>query len=211
MPWLMATIYDRIMRRSEALCLNQWRADLLHDLRGAVLEVGAGTGVNLAHYPPTVSRLVLVEPDRHMRQRLELRCRSTGLSDVEIWPDPLEELRVPPASFDAVVATLVLCSVPDLPTTLQQIVDLLRPGGRLVFLEHVAAEGNPRRLRWQGRLEPLWRRVAGNCHLTRRTEGAILRTGLLMERIERASIRKAPPFVRPSIRGIARKPGPEAA
>jgi SAM-dependent methyltransferase len=206
MSWLMAAVYDRVMQGSEQSCLDRWRADLLRTVTGDVVEIGPGTGANLSHYPTTVSRLVLLEPDAAMRQRLRARCEGMRLNSVEIVPLPIEPLPDGLGSFDAVVATLVLCSVPDLAATLASVFGVLRPGGRLFFLEHVAATGHPRRLAWQRRLEPLWQRVAGNCHLTRQTEAAILGAGFVIERIERASIRKAPPFVRPSIRGIARKP-----
>lgn len=211
MSWLLAAIYDRLMRASEEACLTQWRAELLQDLHGEVLEVGAGTGVNLPHYPKAVSRLVVSEPDRHMRRRLQARCDSSGLNQVEVSDASLERLSMTPASFDAVVSTLVLCSVPDLHAALAEVFRVLRPGGRFVFLEHVAAAGDPRRLKWQHRLEPVWKRLAANCHLTRRTEEAIGTAGFEIERIQRASIRKALPLVRPSIRGVARRPSPRAA
>lgn len=78
---------------------------------------------------------------------------------------------------DSVVSMLVLCSVPDLQTVLAEIFRVLKPGGLFLFLEHVAADQNPMRLKWQGRVEPVWKRVAGNCHLTRKTEQAILASG----------------------------------
>lgn len=206
MPWLLATLYDRFMQRTEAAVLGAWRAELLRDLSGDVLEIGAGTGANLVHYPPAVGRLVLMEPDRHMRRRLEARCRTLRRSNVEIVAGPLEDLLAAGASFDAVAASLVFCSVPDLPHTLRVTRDLLRPGGRLLFMEHVAAPPDTGTFTWQRRLEPLWRRVAGNCHLTRRTEEAIRDAGFQIERIERESLAQAPAIVRSSIRGIARKP-----
>jgi hypothetical protein len=83
---------------------------------------------------------------------------------------------------------------------------VLKPRGRLLFLEHVAADGRPGRLKWQQRIEPVWKHLMGNCHLTRRTETAIAEAGFKIERIQRESIRKALPIVRPSIRGLARKP-----
>jgi SAM-dependent methyltransferase len=125
---------------------------------------------------------------------------------VEIVASPLEDIRPTGPPFDAVVASLVFCSVPDLPHTLQLIKGLLRPGGRLVFLEHVAAGENTAAFRWQRLLEPLWRRATGNCHLTRRTEEAILNAGFLIERIEREELERAPGVLRRTIRGIARTP-----
>jgi ubiquinone/menaquinone biosynthesis C-methylase UbiE len=202
----MASVYDWVLHSSEAAGLARWRAELLSDLEGDVLEVGAGTGANLPYYGPRVARLVLVEPDPYMRRRLEKAVRQSGLVRVEISDASLGALPMASATFDVVVSTLVLCSVSDQPTALADVYRVLRPGGCFVFLEHVAADMNPSRLKWQRRAEPLWRRVAGNCHLTRRTEDAIVAAGFTMERIQRESIRKAMPLVRPSIRGVARKP-----
>jgi ubiquinone/menaquinone biosynthesis C-methylase UbiE len=206
MSWLVAAVYDRWMRAVEAACLFQWRAELLRDLEGVVLEVGVGTGASLPHYPKTVKRLVLAEPDQHMRRRLQVRCGFSNVPQAEISEASLPDLPIPDASFDAVVSMLVLCSVADLDAALAEVFRVLKPGGRFLFLEHVAADHNPTRLKWQRRVEPVWKRVAGNCHLTRRTEKAILAAGFQIERIERESMRKAMPLARPSIRGAARKP-----
>jgi len=206
MSWLMAAIYDRFMRGSEEACLGQWRGELLQGLTGEVLEVGAGTGVSVPHYPKSVTRLVLSEPDPHMRRRLQARRGSSGGPRVEISDASIEALPMAPASFDTVTASLVLCSVPALHPALAEIFRVLRPGGRFVFLEHVAADRNPKRLKWQQRIEPVWKRLAGNCHLTRRTEEAIIAAGFEIEWIRRESIRKAMPLARPSIRGVARRP-----
>jgi ubiquinone/menaquinone biosynthesis C-methylase UbiE len=205
MSWLMAAVYDRFMRGSEEACLAQWRAELLRDLSGAVLEVGAGTGVTLPHYPKSVARLVLSEPDAHMRRKLEKKVDAAALRNVEISRAPLDAMPFRPGEFDAVVCSLVLCSVPEQAAALAAIARVLKPGGRLAFLEHVAADGRPGRLKWQRRIEPVWKHLMGNCHLTRRTEAAIAAAGFQIERIQRESIRKALPIVRPSIRGIARK------
>jgi ubiquinone/menaquinone biosynthesis C-methylase UbiE len=200
--WFLPAIYDTITRASEEACLAAWRSDLLGGLSGDVLEIGAGTGANTAHYPASVKRLVLTEPDPGMFTKLERRAR--GIAAV-LRQAPSDELPFDDASFDAVVCTLVLCSVPDPAGSLREIRRVLRPGGRLVFLEHVAAD-DPRRLAWQRRIEPLWKRVMGNCHLTRRTEQAILDAGFALERVDRASVPKAAPIVRATVRGIARKP-----
>jgi ubiquinone/menaquinone biosynthesis C-methylase UbiE len=205
MSWLMAAVYDRFMRRSEEACLAQWRAELLRDLSGAVLEVGAGTGVTLPYYPRSIARLVLCEPDAHMRRKLKKKADAPALRNIEISDASLDSLPFKAGEFDAVACSLVLCSVPDQPAALAEIARVLKPGGRLVFLEHVAADGRPERLKWQRRIEPVWKHLMGNCHLTRRTEAAIAAAGFEIERIQRESIRKALPIVRPSIRGIARK------
>ncbi|MHB8219090.1 MAG: class I SAM-dependent methyltransferase [Acidimicrobiales bacterium] len=199
----VAALYDRFMRGVEEACLRQWRTELLADLDGRVLEVGAGTGVNLDLYPSTVTELVLTEPDRHMRGRLVAEAGRRGATVLEA---PAERLPFADCSFDAVVSTLVLCSVHDPDAALASIHRVLRPGGHLVFIEHVAAVDRPTRLAWQRRFEPGWRLVAGNCHLTRRTEEAIVTSGFVLDRITRESMRKAPGVVRPTIRGIARKP-----
>ena len=199
----MAAIYDGMMRGSEEACLGQWRAELLRELSGAVLEIGAGTGATLSLYPKAVTRLVMCEPDPHMRRKLAAKLGTAA--HVEISPFSIQDLSFKEKSFDAVVSSLVLCSVPDQAAALAQIRRVLKRGGRLVFLEHVLAEGKPNRLKWQRRIEPVWKHLMGNCHLTRRTEAAIEAAGFRIERIQRESMRKALPVCRPSIRGIARK------
>ncbi len=195
----MAAIYDWFMRDLERACGDAWRRELLTDVGGDVLEIGAGTGRNLDHYRfDRVNRLVLAEPDLHMRRKLEARVPR----DVELIPSAAEQVDAPDASFDVVVATLVLCSVTDVPRVLSEARRVLRPGGRLVFLEHVLAPDASRQ-NWQRRVEPLWRRIAGNCHLTRDTEASIRSAGFTIDRITRESARKAMPIVRPTIRGIA--------
>jgi len=204
---LIASVYDRLIQASEVACLRMWRAELLGGLTGRVLEVGAGTGLNVAYYPRALARLVLSEPDRHMRSKLAQRARAEHWERAEILDAGLERLSLPDDEFDAVVGTLVLCSVPRLGQALAEIRRVLRPGGRFVFLEHVAAEDRSRRLKWQRRLEPVWRRLAGNCHLSRRTAAAIEAAGFRIADIKRESMRKAWPLVRPTIRGVAVKPG----
>ena len=200
MSWLMAAVYDGMMRGSEEACLAGWRKELLADLSGAVLEIGAGTGSTLGLYPKAVTRLVMCEPDPHMRKKLKTKVPA----GVEVAAYSIEELPFQNA-FDAVVCSLVLCSVRDQKAALAQIRKVLKPGGRLVFLEHVAAEGKPNRLKWQRRIEPVWKHLMGNCHLTRRTEAEIQAAGFAIEKIQRESMRKALPVCRPSIRGVARR------
>lgn len=207
----MAAIYDRFMQASEQACLASWRAQLLGRAQGRVLEIGAGTGANLEHYPTGLEELVLLEPDRHMRDKLGRRVDALGgrrrpAREINIRGWAAEQLAVEDDTFDAVVATLVLCSVGDLRRTLGEIHRVLRPGGQLLFLEHVAAGRHTSRLAWQRRVEPMWKHVAGNCHLTRETAAAIEQAGFVLEQVARESMRKALPIVRPTIRGVAVKP-----
>jgi len=202
---LIAAIYDRLTEASERACLQQWRAELLRDLTGRVLEVGTGTGRNIPFYPAALDRLVLTEPDPHMRRKLSEKIRTRASSRAELLDASLEDLPFLSESFDAVVATLVLCSVPHPDRALQEIHRVLKPDGRFIFLEHVAAEDRPRRLKWQRRVEPLWKRISGGCHLTRRTADAIAAAGFALADVRRESMRKAWPLVRPTIRGVARK------
>jgi ubiquinone/menaquinone biosynthesis C-methylase UbiE len=206
----MAKVYDRQLRAMEDGGLRRWRAELLADLDGDVLEIGAGTGLNVDHYPGTVSRLVLSEPDKHMRIQLEERVHeveAAGMApaEVQVVDASASDLPYPDASFDAVVSTLVLCSVPDQPAALAEVERVLKPGGRFVVIEHVAAVDKPRRLRWQRRVEPIWKRVAGNCHLTR-TTGLALAERFEVAELTNESMRKASPIVRTSVRGVVTKP-----
>jgi ubiquinone/menaquinone biosynthesis C-methylase UbiE len=204
MSWL-ATIYDPFMRSAEEACLAQWRVDLLAHAEGDVLEIGAGTGANLPLYPPGIRSLQLTEPDADMLARLRRRMSDAPVPQVQAREAAVDALPFADASFDTVVSTLVLCSVPDVGRALAEVRRVLRPGGRLLFLEHVAADDRPARLAWQHRLEPIWTRISGNCHLTRRTGELIRQAGFVVEQETRESVRKALPIVRPSIRGVARR------
>src|SRR5258708_37285035 len=133
----MAAIYDGMMRGSEEACLGQWRAELLRELSGAVLEIGAGTGATLSLYPKTVTRLVMCEPDPHMRRKLE--AKRGAAAGVEISRASIQDLAFEENSFDAVVSSLVLCAVRDPQAALPQVRRVLKPGGQPGFLEPVAA------------------------------------------------------------------------
>ena len=207
MSFLMALFYDCAMTGVEEACLREWRAELLGQVEGRVLEIGAGTGATIDLYPPAVQRLVLSEPDPHMRKRLERHVGQRGRGNIDVIAGSAERIEAADESFDYAVSTLVCCSVGDLHASLDEIRRVLKPGGGLVFLEHVAAAPGTSRRRWQNWLTPVWRRLMGNCHLNRETERAIVDCGFEIRRIARESMRKAPPFARPTIRGIAVKPG----
>ncbi len=207
MSRIISGLYDLVLGPSERAGLASWRAELLSGLEGKVLEVGAGTGLNLAHYPETVERLVLAEPDPHMRNKLEKRVetRPRRCGDTSVIDAGAEYLPFPDERFDAVVATLVLCSVEDPDAAASEIHRVLKPGGRLVFIEHVGGR-EPRIARRQRRIEPVWKRVAANCHLTRDTAATLEASGLRLDGVVEASLPRATSWARPAIRGHAVKP-----
>jgi len=203
--WGIASLYDRIMSRAERACLGQWRQELLFPLRGRVLEIGAGTGINLAYYPPSVTSLILAEPDRNMRRRLAGRLLDQTRR-VEVIAATAEQLPFPDNSFDAIVSTLVYCSVQSPAASLKEAWRVLAPGGKLALIEHVGAIDNAVLCRWQRRVEPFWKRCAGNCHLTRDTLASLRSAGFACEAIRRDTLHGAIWLVEPIIRGIAEKP-----
>lgn len=178
MSRLFASLYDRLNASHEAEVMGPRRERLLAAASGTVLEIGTGTGTNLAYYRPE-DRHILTEPDRHMRRRLRERPELADL-DAEVVDAPAEQLPVADHSVDAVVATLVLCSVEDTATALAEIRRVLRPDGRLLFLEHVRSH-EPSVARWQDRLTPVSRRLAQGCHLNRDTVGALRSAGFSPE------------------------------
>ncbi len=205
MSFLSAFFYDRIMADTEAACLQQWRISLLKDIHGQVLEIGAGTGANVEFYPKTNIQLTLSEPDKNMRKQLTTKILNNELHYIAVSDSPAEDIQSEDETFDFVVASLVCCSVKNLEAALSEIKRVLKIGGCLIFMEHVAANKGSSRRRWQNWLNPFWRKLAGNCHLNRETEQAILDAGFKLQSIKRESMRKAMPLVRPTIRGVAIK------
>lgn len=204
MSWIFAPLYDRIMAGTEEACLRAWRTDLLQQARGNVLEIGAGTGANIDLYPATVQSVTFCEPDPGMRHQLEAKLAATSRAfDTPIVDAPGESLPFGDATFDTLVSTLVLCTVGDVDATLRELRRVARHDATLIFLEHVAAEDGSVRRFAQRAAEPLWKRVAGNCHLTRDTAHQI-GEHFEIEQLTAASMRKAFALVRPTVRGLAR-------
>jgi ubiquinone/menaquinone biosynthesis C-methylase UbiE len=193
-----AAIYDRISSGSERAGLSKDRHELLAQAVGATIEIGAGTGANLAHFSPAVTRLCLVEPDPNMRKRL--RRRASGRDDVEIVAAPAEVLPFPDGSFDTAVVTFALCSVTDLGGALAEIARVLRPGGRLLFLEHVR-DTDPQVARKQDHPGFLYSWVG--CHPNRDTLTAISRAPFEVTTVRHGEVPKAPRVERPMIVGVA--------
>ncbi len=191
------------MRSSEEAGLSALRAGVVSQAHGRVIELGAGTGLNLEHYAPDAD-LVLTEPEEPMARRLEDRVRSLG-RDAEVIRAPGETLPCPDGSFDAAVATLMLCTVPDPDRTLAEVRRVLRPGAPLLFLEHVRAS-DPAVARRQDRWDPLWRRVAYGCRCNRDTLATIERAGFEIVDVRDDRLPKAASIVRPIVIGRALAP-----
>lgn len=192
-----SAFYDRSLEATEEAGLRAMRAGLLTEARGRTVELGAGTGANVGLYPEGVD-LLLTEPDPHMVKRL----REKAGAGAEVAQAPAERLPVGDGEADIVVATLVLCTIPDPAAALAEAARVLRPGGKLLFLEHVRAQ-EPGLARWQDRLERPWRFLGDGCHCNRDTVRTIADSPLRLDRADRSQLPKAPPIVRPLVSGSA--------
>jgi ubiquinone/menaquinone biosynthesis C-methylase UbiE len=177
---VFAAVYDRLGGAMERSWMGGRRSRLLAGARGAVLEIGGGTGANLPHYR-NVERVTVSEPDPFMRKRLRPKLEAARVP-AEVSEAGAEALPFPDGSFDTVVSTHVLCTIVDQGAALGEIRRVLRPGGRLLFIEHVRAEGS--NARWQDRIEPLWGRLFGGCHPNRDTVAAMEEAGFEIEALE---------------------------
>jgi ubiquinone/menaquinone biosynthesis C-methylase UbiE len=195
-----AAIYEPFLRLGERRGMRDRRRELLTGATGRVLEIGAGTGLNLEHYPGEVEELVLAEPDGSMADRLEARL--AGSSHVRVVRMPAESLPFEDASFDTVVSTLVLCTVTDPQAALAEVRRVLAPGGKLLFWEHVRAD-SPRLARWQDRLAGPWAGFASGCQCNRPTVETIA-AELDLVSTETARWRGMPAIVKPLVTGEAR-------
>jgi ubiquinone/menaquinone biosynthesis C-methylase UbiE len=199
---VFAALYDPIMRRGEKRSIGRRRHELLSSARGRTLEIGAGTGANIPHYPDGLQDLLLAEPFEPMRRQLERKLRESGRSahtlDASAQALPLEK-----ESIDTVVSTLVLCTVdfPDL--ALAEIARVLRPDGQFLFIEHVRSH-SPRVARWQDRLETPWRHFGAGCRCNRDTIASITAAGFSTEH-EDGHWKGVPPIVAPLVVGRAVK------
>jgi ubiquinone/menaquinone biosynthesis C-methylase UbiE len=196
-----AAVYDRAVKGTEEAGLREMRRELLAGASGRTIDLGAGTGVNVDLFPGAVTELVLAEPDPHMLKKLRPKLAESGVV-AEVVEAPAERLPFEDSSFDTAVFTLVLCTVPDPAAALAEAARVLRPGGRMLFIEHVRAE-DAGLARWQDRLERPWRFLGDGCHCNRDTVATIEVSPLSLERVERDRMPKAPPLVRPLVRGRA--------
>ncbi len=212
-PWglnerLFAFYYPRLVARAEDAGQRETRRELVSQAAGRTLELGAGSGLNLPHYTEAVTELTLTEPSEHMLVHLreQLRSAAPAVRKCELVQCGAEQLPFPEASFDTVVATYVLCSVPDPGDALDEVARVLSPGGRYLFLEHVhAGEGT-----WLGRTQDLLelphRYLAAGCHPNRRTEALLNRSPLQVQQLTHGSQPQSIPTVKPTILGSAGRP-----
>jgi SAM-dependent methyltransferase len=199
---VFARVYARVGHLMDAE-IGDHRRRLLAGLTGRVLEVGAGNGLNFPHYPATVAEVLAVEPEPYLR-RLALAAASQAPVPIRVMAGTAEALPAPDGAVDAVVASLVLCTVADLERALAETRRVLRPGGMLRFYEHVRAT-DPRLARWQDRLERPWGWLVGGCHPNRDTVAAITAAGLGLVQLDRFDLPAMPPLARPHVLGVAER------
>jgi SAM-dependent methyltransferase len=205
---LVAGGYDRLFDRVDPLGGADHRRRLVEHAAGEVLEIGAGTGRNLPLYRHA-TRVLALEPGPGMRARAHQAARGAQMP-VEILDGRAEALPFPDATFDTVVASLVLCTVRDPARALAEARRVLRPGGTLRFYQHVRAE-DPRLARWQDRLERPWGWLAQGCHPNRDIVAAITAAGFHLLELDRFDFQCMPPLVRPHVLGVAARPTQPAA
>lgn len=205
---LFARVYQWTSAKAEEAGQAEHRREMLAGLRGRVLELGAGNGLNFEHYPSAVSEVVAVEPEAYLRER-GTQAAGQAPVPVQVVDGLAGRLPFEDASFDAGVASLVLCTVPDVDGALAELRRVIRPGGELRFYEHVLAR-EPKLARVQRALtrSGAWPLVAGGCHADRDTAAAIERAGFEIESCRRFRF-VATPLVAPAaprIVGIAKRP-----
>jgi SAM-dependent methyltransferase len=205
---LFALWYPYVCGLSENAGQRETRQALVGEAQDRTLEIGAGSGLNLPHYTHRVSELVVTEPSPHMLGHLRsaLESEPTPVGSWELVRAGAEELPFEDASFDTVVGTYVVCSIPNPERALAELARVLRPGGRYLYLEHVHAGDGTLLGRVQDLVELPHRYIAAGCHPNRRTERLLDDSPLEVERMEHSSMPRSFPTVRPTILGSAIRP-----
>lgn len=194
-----AALYDSLSKGDEQGAMGRRRDELLDGVEGDIVEIGAGTGANFSHYAPN-ARVVAFEPDPFMLARGQKKLEELTNPNIELRQAPAEALPLPDSSCDTAVATLVLCTVDDVPRTLAEIKRVLRPSGELLFIEHVRHE--TARGHVQDFIKPVWKWVAAGCYPNRRTEQAMRDAGFEIVSIKHEMMM---PWLLPMITGVARR------
>jgi ubiquinone/menaquinone biosynthesis C-methylase UbiE len=201
---LLAAAYDLVTAGVEEQVWGAQRRRLLQAARGKVVEVGAGTGANLAHYRgDQVSELVLVDPSAGMLERARRRTKDLRL-DAQVLRHRAERLPLEDESSDTVVFTLALCTIPDPGVALREAKRVLRPDGRLLVFEHIRAP-EPSLARWQDRVTPVWKLLNGGCHPNRDTQATVEAAGFVFVSVHEWKERRMPlSIMQPTLLGEAR-------
>lgn len=189
------------MATAENRGLRKFRQELLTQATGRVIELGAGTGLNIPHYPPTVHELILTEPDEFMVTKLQNRLQRES-KEIRVFQRPSDQLPFEDGSVDTVVSTLVLCTVPDPDATLKEVARVLKPDGKFLFIEHVLSE-DPGLARWQDKFNRPWSFYAHGCNCNRDTVKVIENSPLHVSKLRNETLHSILPLVRPLIVGLA--------
>lgn len=195
---LFAALYDIMSASAEKKHFSRHRQTLIRAASGRVLEIGAGTGANFAYYSADLT-VIATEPDSHMLRRAAAKAK-TAEAHVHLVQAEAEHLPFTDGVFDTAVFTLVLCSVANPLRVLQELRRVLRPGGRLLFYEHVRAK-TPGWQRFQDFVTPVWRRVGAGCHPNRDAAGMLQQAGFVITTLEQLEFGPYP--IRPQIKGVA--------
>jgi ubiquinone/menaquinone biosynthesis C-methylase UbiE len=198
---IAARLYDVMNAKFEKEAGADLRRRLLANVRGRVLEIGGGTGGNLAYYPDGLDEVVVTEPDKAMLDRARRKAVETGSTATLVQASAME-LPFPDDSFDTVCCTVVLCTVPDPDKALAEIHRVLKPDGTFIFGEHIRS-ADPKLAKWQDRLEKPWGVLAGGCHPNRDTRAAMERAGFTVTIDEESELPIVPKLVKPYIAGHA--------
>ena len=194
-------VLDFLLRSEE---VSRHRRITLAPLAGRVLEIGFGTGLNLRHYPETVTRLTILDPERMLVDRVARRIAAAPMPVDKMYLDASGRLPFADNSFDGVATTFTLCTIPDVAAALREMRRVLKPAGLMVFLEHGHSD-DVRTARWQDWLNPFQNVVACGCHLNRRIDALITSAGFAIEQLERSVMPGLPRIIGTIYRGTAKK------
>jgi ubiquinone/menaquinone biosynthesis C-methylase UbiE len=194
-------VLDYLLRSEE---VSRHRRATLAGLAGRVLEIGFGTGLNLPHYPQTVTHLTIIDPERMLADRVARRIAAARMPVEKMHLDASGRLPFDDDSFDGVATTFTLCTIPDAAAALGEMRRVLKPSGLLVFLEHGHSD-EARTARWQDRLDPVQNLIACGCHLNRRIDALITGAGLAIDQLERYVMPGLPRIIGTTYRGTAHK------
>ena len=196
-----AAFYDAVLWRGERRGMREHRKAVIGQSRGRTLEIGAGTGLNLPHYPATVSDLFVTEPVEAMAVRLEQRAARQDPDRIRVVSASAEDLPFDDSSFDTVVSTMVFCTVEDPERAIAEVVRVLKPDGQLLFIEHVRSDDD-RLARFQDRLHKPWKAFGDGCNCNLPILDLVA-DQIAVDRVERGTWRGMPRVVHPLVLGRA--------